>query len=427
MTQAAALVIRNARLRGRTGLVSIGVDGELISAVSEDPLGGEVEVDADGGLVTESFVDAHLHLDKVFTLDRVDDAALGAYTGSDMGGAMTAIELASEVKEGYSQEESYRNARRALLEGLRYGILHVQAFADVDTTIGLEGVRALLRLRAEFRDLVEVRVVAFPQDGLIREPGAEALIRDAVREGADTVGGIPWIELTDADAAEHTRLMCELAAEGGRRVAMLVDDAGDPGLRTTQMLAVELRRLGLVGKGVACHARAMAMWPEPRFRRLVGLARAARLGFVADPHTGPLHLRAFDLIDAGIPVALGQDDIEDAYYPFGRHNLLEVAFLAAHLMEARDDHSLERLYDMVTVMAAEVLAVEGHRLEAGLPANLVVLGPGTVRGALATHEPPRYVVSRGRIVAENTSGSVFHHLPASGVTLDGLRPRSLHA
>jgi cytosine/adenosine deaminase-related metal-dependent hydrolase len=82
---------------------------------------------------------------------------------------------------------------------------------------------------------------------------------------------------------------------------------------------------------------------------------------------------------------------------------------------------------MVTVMAAEVLAVEGHRLEAGLPANLVVLGPGTVRGALATHEPPRYVVSRGRIVAENTSGSVFHHLPASGVTLDGVRPRSLHA
>ena len=396
MTQRAALVIGNAQLRGRDRLASVVIQDGLITEVSDDQTAGDL--DAEGGLVTESFVDAHLHLDKVHTRDRIGDAAADVYTASGMGGAMTAIELAAAVKEGYSEQEIYRNARAALQDGIRYGVLHVQAFADVDPTIGLDGVRALLRLRAEYADVVDLRVVAFPQDGLLRNPGTAQLIAEAVADGADTVGGIPWIELTDADAAQHTRLMCELAARTGRRVAMLVDDAGDPTLRTTEMLAVELGRLGLTGRGVACHARAMALWPEPYFRRVVELALRCRLGFVADPHTGPLHLRAFDLIDAGIPVALGQDDIADAYYPFGRHNMLEVAFLAAHLMEARDDRSLERLYDMVTVLAAEVLGVTGHRIEPGAPANLVVLPAATVREALAAHEPPRHVISRGQVV-----------------------------
>jgi cytosine deaminase len=399
MVDRADLVIRNALMRGRDGQVSVVVDDGRIAALSDTPVPGEIEVDAGGCLVTESFVDAHLHLDKVHTRDRIGDVAANAYTAAGMGGAMTAIELAAQVKSDYSQEDVYRNARRALLDGVRHGVLHVQAFADVDPTIGLNGVRALMRLRAEFGDLVDVRVVAFPQDGLLRRPGTEALVEQAVSEGADTVGGIPWIELTDADAAEHTRLMCELAARTGCRVAMLVDDAGDPTLRTTEMLAVELHRLGLTGRAVACHARAMSLWPEPYFRRIVELSRRCGLGFVADPHTGPLHLRAFDLIDAGIPVALGQDDIADAYYPFGRHNMLEVAFLAAHLMEARDDRGLNRLYDMVTVLAAQVLGLDDHRVVVGAPANLVVLRTASVRDALAGHEPPRYVVSRGRIVA----------------------------
>ena len=403
MTTPGRLVIGNAQLRGRDGLASVVIENGVITAVADENTPGDI--DAAGGLVTESFVDAHLHLDKVHTRDRIGDAPGGVYTDAGMGGAMTAIELAAGVKEGYSQADVYRNARQAVLDGVRHGVLHVQAFADVDPAIGLDGVRALIRLRAEFADLVDIRVVAFPQEGLIRRPGTESLIAKAVREGADTVGGIPWIELTDADAAQHTRSMCELAAQSGRRVAMLVDDAGDPTLRTTEMLAVELHRLGLGGRGVACHARAMSLWPEPYFRRIVELARRCRLGFVADPHTGPLHLRAFDLIDAGIPVALGQDDIADAYYPFGRHNMLEVAFLAAHLMEARDERGLARLYDMITVLAAQVLGIADHRLEVGAPANLVVLGARTVRDALAGHEPPRHVVRAGRVVAESTSQS----------------------
>jgi cytosine deaminase len=154
-------------------------------------------------------------------------------------------------------------------------------------------------------------------------------VQQAVEAGADRVGGIPWIEYTEDDAQEHVRRMYALAAAHGKRVAMLVDDAGDPTLRTTEMLAVELAKHRLRG-GVACHARAMDLWPEPYFRRVTALAQRAGLGFVTDPHTGPVHLRAFDLAEYAIPVALGQDDIADASYPYGRHNLLEVAFLASH-------------------------------------------------------------------------------------------------
>jgi cytosine deaminase len=353
-------------------------------------------------------VNGHLHLCKAYTLDRVGDAALEAYTGGSMGAAMTSIELASEVKEQYDESWIEPNARRALLEAVRFGVRHVLAFADVDTRARLEGVKPLLRLREQFRGVVDLQVVAFPQDGLLRDPGAEELVREAVELGADVVGGIPWIEHSDQDARTHVRLMCTLAAQHDRKVAMLVDDAGDPSLRTTEMLATEMIRTGLVGRGIANHARAVGTYAEPSVRRLAGLARRAGLGFVSDPHTGPVRLPVFLMGELGVPVALGQDDIEDAYYPFGRNNMLEVAFLAAHALEAVSASGIDRVYDAVTTVAAQVLGVEGHRLDVGHRADLVVLDGSSAREVLARHSAPRYVVAGGRLVAENTQQTTFH-------------------
>ena len=185
-------------------------------------------------------------------------------------------------------------------------MLHVQAFVDVDTTAGLEGMAAVLAAREEYRDLVDLQVVAFPQDGLLRDPGAAELCEEALRLGADVVGGIPWIEHTDRDAAEHVAWACRLAAANGARVAMLTDDAGDPALRTTAMLAEAMIEHGLHGRGVACHARALATYPTPSVVRLADLARAAGLGFVSDPHTGPLHLPVREFLADDLPVALAR-------------------------------------------------------------------------------------------------------------------------
>lgn len=395
-------------MRGRPERWNIGVDSGRITALTQDRLAGHEEIDAAGGLVTESFVNGHMHLDKVHTLDRIGDAALTAYTAGDMGSALHSIELASAVKAGYDRAWIEPNARRAVLEAVRYGVRHVLAFADVDTSARLEGVIPLLALRDEFRGVVDLQVVAFPQDGLLRDPGAEELVREAVDLGADVVGGIPWIEHTDAEAREHVHRMCALAAAHGRRVAMLVDDAGDASLRTTEMLAAAMLEHGLEGRGVANHARAVGLYARPSLERLAGLARRAGLGFVSDPHTGPLHLPVRELTAMGLPVALGQDDIEDAYYPFGRHNMTEVAFLAAHALEAVDTAGIDLVYDAVTTTAARVLGVTGHVLEEGGSADLVVHHHPTLREVLAHHEAPAYVVASGRLVATSTQSTTFH-------------------
>jgi cytosine deaminase len=402
------LVVADATLRGREGRWNVGIDDGRIAAVTQDRLSPAVELDAAGGLVTESFVNGHMHLDKVHTLDRIGDAALTAYTSGDMASALTSIELASAVKAGYDRTWIAPNARRAVMEAVRYGVRHVLAFADVDTKARLEGVVPLLELREEFRGVVDLQVVAFPQDGLLCDPGAEDLVREAVELGADVVGGIPWIEHTDAEAREHVRRMCALAAAHGRRVAMLVDDAGDPALHTTEMLAEAMLEHDLVGRGVANHARAVGLYARPTLERLAGLVKRAGLGFVSDPHTGPLHLPVRELTAMGVPVALGQDDIEDAYYPFGRHNMVEVAFLAAHALGAVDTAGVDLVYDAVSTTAARVLGVSGHRLEEGGNADLVVHHQRTLRSVLAHHEAPAYVVASGRLVASSTSSTEFY-------------------
>ena len=168
---------------------------------------------------------------------------------------------------------------------------------------------------------------------------------------------------------------------------------------------VDPPRIGLRGRGVACHGRAIGEYPTPSVVRLVELARTAGLGFVSDPHTGPLHLPVRHFVGAGLPVALGQDDIEDAYYPFGRHNMLEVAFLAAHILQFLSAADQRVLLDLVTRRAAAVLGVPGHAIEAGNPAYLCIHDSERVVDLLREHALPRWVVRAGRIVAESETTS----------------------
>jgi cytosine deaminase len=176
---------------------------------------------------------------------------------------------------------------------------------------------------------------------------------------------------------------------------MLVDDAGDPGLRTLELLAVKTIREGWQGRVTAQHARAMALYPEPYFLKLVDLLKEAGIGVVSDPHTGPLYARVRDLYNAGVGIALGQDDIADAYYPFGRNNMLEVAFLAAHLMWMTTFEDMEVLYDLITTRAAQVLGIKDFNLKEGNKANLVVLDAGSVWEGVRSHQAPLHVIKDG--------------------------------
>jgi len=393
------ILIKKAKLRESESLTDIGISSGKIQSIQKDLTSDAKSViDAEGNLVTESFVNPHLHLCKVYTLQMMDEEALTAYQGEGMGKAMNAIELAARVKESYDESWIIKNVRRAVAQAAMYGNTHIRAFADVDSKARLEGVKALIRAREEFKGIVELQVCAFAQDGWVREPGADKLMRQAMELGADVVGGIPWIEYTEADIQQHVREIFDLAQEFNKDVSMLVDDAGDPGLRSLEVMAVEAIRRGWHGRALAHHARAMALYPTPYFQKVAALLKQAKMTVVTDPHTGPLHARVKELLAEGASVCLGQDDISDAYYPFGRNNMLEVAFLAAHLLWMTTRQEMETLYDMVTVNAAQAMNVNDHQIKVGANANLVLLNAPNVLEALREHETPRYVISHGELV-----------------------------
>lgn len=417
------VTITNARLRGRRDLATVTVregtvesveaadsgavpDGTTASVAARDSGAGSVEsqgatIDAAGGLVTESFVDAHLHLDKVFTLATLGDQAMREYQAGQMGTAMRAIETASQVKRSQNADSMLELARRTLAMAAYHGTTVVRAFADVDSKAAIRGVEVLCAAREEFAGMVEVQVVAFPQDGIVREPGTADLLRAAMEAGADVVGGIPWIEHTEADMAEHIRCSFDLAEAFDADVSMLLDDTGDAGLRTLQTMASEALRRGRQGRALAHHCRAMQLYPDPYFERLAALLRSAEVSVVSDPHTGPLHARVVDLMDRGVNVALGQDDVSDAYYSLGRCNMAEVAFLGCHLLWMMDTRGQERLYDAVTVNAARAVGAAGHDLEPSSTANLVVHRHSDLTEVLRFHEAPAAVISHGRLLDQH--------------------------
>lgn len=396
------ILIKRAQIRKSPDkLMEIGILNGKITAIDEKLAGSAAtEIDAQANLVTESFANAHLHLCKVYTLAMMDDEAMKAYQGEGgtMGSAMSGIELAARVKEKYNESWIIKNVRKAVAHAGLYGCTHIRAFADVDSKAKLEGAKALLKAREEFKGIVDIQVVAFAQDGLVREPGADDLVRQAMRLGADVVGGIPWIEYTDEDISEHVRIIFDIAKEFNKPVSMLVDDAGDPGLRSLEKMAVETIRRGWQGRSLAHHARATAYYPQPYLQKIAALMKKAQMGLSSAPQTGPIHAPVQELLKDGVLVCLGQDDISDAYYAYGRNNMLEVAFLGSHTLWMTTRPDMDVLYDMVTVKPAQAMGLKDFGLRVGASAHLVVLDQPDVFEALRYHEAPAFVISHGKLV-----------------------------
>jgi len=390
------LLIKNCFIP-RLGIrVDIGVKDGKIADIGLVEEGSESVLDAEGCLVLESFVIPHLHLCKAYTLELAGFDAVSLYRNDGMSSSPKSIEYAARVKRHYTVERVYGNAYRAVEECWKHGVTHIRAFADVDSLAGLEAVKALVKLRESWRDRVKVQVVAFPQQGLYKDPDSFELLHKAMEIGCDVVGGIPWIEKNEEEMEKHIKHVFDVAVEFNTDVAMLTDDAGDPSLKTTEMLCLETLRRGWHSRVSACHARALGLYPSERIDRLAALMKEAGVSLVSSPHTGSLWAPVKKLYKAGVNVALGQDDINDAYYPFGRGKMLEVAFLAAHLLNMMGPGDLEALVKMVTVNAAHAIGVRDHFMSLGNPANLVLLPCRSVLEALWYQPDPLYVVVGGK-------------------------------
>ncbi len=246
-------IIRHACLRGREGTWDIGITGNRIAMVVEQLTEeAATELDAAGNLVLPTYVNGHIHLDKCFLQEKMRPNK--DYTFGEC------LELTWEHKARYTTEEILERASRAIEEGILNGTTVFRAFADVDSIGKLRGVEGLLALRERWRDVVHIEVVAFPQEGIIRDPGTDALMEEAMRLGADVVGGLPWFEMLGEEARAHIDFCFELAKRYNKDIHMLVDDTDNPLSRSLEYLAVKTIREGYQGRVSASHCGALAAY-----------------------------------------------------------------------------------------------------------------------------------------------------------------------
>ena len=260
-----------------------------------------------------------MHLDKVYTLPMLDDRGLAAYTSGTMGEAMTSIELPRRSSGTTTGPGSFRTFAARSTPRCATGRCTSRPSWTSTRPAGLEGMAAVLAAREEYRRVLDLQVVAFPQDGLLRDPGAAELCEEALAMGADVVGGIPWIEDTDADARAPCRVgLLRWPPATGRGSRCSSTTPVTPGCGPPRCWP---RRCCATTWSAEASPVTPGPWARTDRRRCFGWSSSPGrpdLGFVSDPHTGPLHLPVREFLAPGLPVALGQDDIEDAYYPFGR-------------------------------------------------------------------------------------------------------------
>jgi cytosine deaminase len=401
------LVLRGVRLEGRDGRHDIGVeDGRIASIATRVDGAGTVEIEADGRLASPAFVDPHIHLDKV------DVAPILPPNRS--GTLAEAIDLLHDSKRHSSVEQVAQRAGTVIRRAVAAGTTVIRSHVDVDTVGGLVPLKGVLAARAEHAELCTVQIVAFPQEGILRDPGADALMEEAMELGADVVGGMPHWEADPQSSRRHVEFCMDLAVRHDRDVDMHIDETDDPASRTFEMLVEATERRGWGGRVTASHCCAMAAWDDDYARRMI--VRAAEVGVrvVTNPATNLMLqgrndreprrrgiARVKELLAAGVTMGCGQDCVNDAFYPFGVPDQLQVALLLCHAAQLSTPEEIEQALAMIRSDAAGVLRVpDVGTLKIGGRADIVVLDAAGMREALRFQTPRRWVIHAGRVVAE---------------------------
>jgi cytosine deaminase len=401
------LIIRQARLRNRPGTWDLGITGDRITKVTEHiEETGVAEVEAAGNLVTPTYVNGHIHLDKCHLQERM--LPNKDYTFAEC------LELTWEHKARYTNEDVLERAGRAIEEGILNGTTVFRAFADVDNIGKLRPLEGLLALRERRRDVVHIEVVAFPQEGIMRNPGTDLLMEEAMRLGADVVGGLPWFEMLDEDARAHIDWCFGLAKKHDKDIHMLVDDTDNPMSRSLEYLAVKTMREGYQGRVSASHCGALAAYNEVHARKVMDLLKEANVSISSNPHISlvvqgrydlePIRrgiTRAKQLWQVGVNVFSSQDDVADPFYPFGRNDQQEVVSYVCHTAHMTTRNEIDAAFDFVTYNAARALRLQNYGLDPGCKADLNILAAPSVPQVLRLQQPPWWVVRDGRILARN--------------------------
>jgi cytosine/creatinine deaminase len=419
------LIVRNARVHPTTqrgeALLDVATDGDRITTIrpsGQVPADGRRELDADGRLLSPPLVDPHVHMDAVLTV--------GEPRYNESGTLIEGILTWAERKPFLTHDDVKDRAREAIRWEVAQGTGLIRSHVDVCDP-NLVALKALLELRDEVRDIVDLRLIAFPQDGILSFPNGKELMREAMRLGCDVIGGIPHYEWTRDDGVEEVHFLFDLAKETGAPIDLHCDETDDEQSRFLEVVAARAIRDGMGGRVVAGHTTAMASYNDNYAFKLIQILKRAGVTIVANPLDNIVLQGRFDtypkrrgmtrvkeLDAAGINVACGHDSIMDPWYPLGRGSMLDALSMLVHVGQMTGRSELYRAYEMVTTNPAKAAEVPWG-VEEGLPANFVVFDCADEAEAIRLRPAARWVVRLGTVVAETEPArSVVHHAGSTG-------------
>ena len=410
------LLIRNATLPdGRTGIDVLVAHGRIVNVARNINAAAGLTIDAEAQLLAPPFVDAHFHMDSTLTY--------GTPRVNQSGTLLEGIALWGELKPQLTQESIVARALAYCDWAVAKGLLAIRSHVDVGDP-SLRAVEALLHVRECVKPYLDLQLVAFPQDGLLRSPGALDNLKRALAMGVDVVGGIPHCERTSADGAESVKLLCELAAKEARLVDMHCDETDDPQSRHVETLAFHAQRLGLQQRVTGSHLTSMHSMDNDYVAKLIPLMADAGVNAIANPlinitlqgrrDTYPKRrgmTRVPELMAAGIDVAFGHDCVMDPWYALGSGDMLEVAAMGLHVAQMTSQAGMRACFEAVTVNAAKILQLDGYGIAAGNRADFVLLQAGDPIDAIRRRATRLKVFRAGKVIAETPPSIAKLHVP----------------
>lgn len=421
------LLLRNATLPdGRRGQDIAIKDGRIAEVAAAIEAEAAETLTLDGWLVTPPFVDPHFHLDSTL--------AAGRPRVNQSGTLLEGIAIWGDLVGELTAEDVKRRAREMCHWAIARGCLAIRSHVDV-TDDSLMAVEALLALREEIRPWLDLQLVAFPQNGFYRYAKSRENLLRALDLGVEVVGGIPHFERTMADGAASVAALCEIAAERGLLVDLHCDETDDPASRHVETLTAETLRRGLQGRVAGSHLTSMHSMDNYYVSKLLPLMLEAGVAGIANPliniaiqgrhDSYPKRrgmMRVKEMVQQGIPVALGHDCVMDPWYGLGSHDMLEVAHMAVHVGHMTGQDEMRAMFDGVTGTAAAILHLEGYGLEPGCRADLVVLQARDPVEAIRLRATRLQVIRAGRVIARSAPQAVELELGEERRSVDFLAP-----
>ena len=386
-------------------VADIGIKGNKITAIAQlDNAEAAQVIDASGDLVSPPFVDPHFHMDATLSygLPRINTS----------GTLLEGIGLWGELKQVMTQDDVVDRALKYCDWAASMGLLAIRSHVDTCDD-RLLGVEALLEVRNQVKDYIDLQLVAFPQDGFYRDATARQNTIRALDMGVDVVGGIPHFERTMTDGAASVTELCEIAAGRGLQVDMHCDETDDPQSRHIETLARETQRLGLQGRVAGSHLTSMHSMDNYYVSKLLPLIAEAEINVIPNPlinivlqgrhDTYPKRrglTRVKEMLALGINVGWGQDCVLDPWYSLGTGDMLDVAFMGLHVAQMTSPKEMRTCFDMVTVNNAKTMGLTDYGLHVGAKASLVVLDAGDPIEALRLRAARLCVIANGSVVSQ---------------------------